>query len=451
MNYCGHCGSRLDADGRCPNCSAAERAVPRIVEQTSSPLPPPTVKPTGPAAGPPPPEAARAVPLPPDAPPAPTMPIGPAVDQQPTTAMSTVAPATTAGQAAQPTEIIPRLEPLPSQWAEVHDDDHLAIDEPQSWRKSQLATVGVIAAILLLAGLGVVLWNLLADDPDSIGTAPDVATTLAPEPPSTALPPTTLPPPETTAPGTLPDMSPLTIAPTVPAGVPPTAPETAATVEVSAPATVPATPTDAPTEPAPAETDPPARPDATPPPQTSPPPTAPPATAPPATPPPATAPPATAPPPPPAGPGSPQVLQDPLPSGLSYGQVQTSHTLGQQLADALAAEDWDRARALSPPLANSSDATLASGYAGLDRASLMLVDARNDGANQRLLIVSVANELGSRTSLYCFEWMAQPAAGTVRQGGGVGRISQVPGILTPQQVREDRGLADTIRDRCVWS
>jgi hypothetical protein len=30
--------------------------------------------------------------------------------------------------------------------------------------------VGVIAAILLLAGLGVVLWNLLADDPDSIET-----------------------------------------------------------------------------------------------------------------------------------------------------------------------------------------------------------------------------------------------------------------------------------------
>jgi hypothetical protein len=145
------------------------------------------------------------------------------------------------------------------------------------------------------------------------------------------------------------------------------------------------------------------------------------------------------------------VLQDPLPSGLSYGQVQASHSLGQQLGDALAAEDWNRARALSPPLANSTDATLAAGYAGLDRASLMLVDARDQGGDQRLLIVSVANELGSRTSLYCFEWMAQPRAGTVRQGGGVGRIAQVPGTLTPEQVREDDGLAETIRTRCVWS
>ena len=47
------------------------------------------------------------------------------------------------------------------------------LDDPQSWRRSQLATVGVIAAILLLAGLGVVLWNLLADEPDSLATVPE--------------------------------------------------------------------------------------------------------------------------------------------------------------------------------------------------------------------------------------------------------------------------------------
>jgi hypothetical protein len=147
-----------------------------------------------------------------------------------------------------------------------------------------------------------------------------------------------------------------------------------------------------------------------------------------------------------------QVLQDPLPSGMRYAEAQRSHELGQELADSLALEDWNRARALSPPLAGNSDAQLAAGYGGLDRASLMLLDSRQEGANQRMLIVSVANELGGRqTSLYCFEWLAQPGAGTVRQGGGVGRIARLNGTVTPEQVRNDGNLDATVRNNCVWS
>jgi hypothetical protein len=82
---------------------------------------------------------------------------------------------------------------------------------------------------------------------------------------------------------------------------------------------------------------------------------------------------------------------------------------------------------------------------------LILVDAREEGDSTRLLIVSVANELGSRTSLYCFEWTAQPGAGTVRQGGGVGRIARADGALSPNDVRADERLSAAIRDDCVWS
>jgi hypothetical protein len=114
-------------------------------------------------------------------------------------------------------------------------------------------------------------------------------------------------------------------------------------------------------------------------------------------------------------------------------------------------EDWNTARALSPALSSSSDESLRNGYGGLDRASLILVDARPEGDSTRLLIVSVANELGSRTSLYCFEWTAQPGAGTVRQGGGVGRIARADGTLSPDDVRADEDLAAAIRDDCVWS
>jgi hypothetical protein len=282
----------------------------------------------------------------------------------------------------------------------------------------------VIAAILLLAGLGVVLWNLLADDPDAIETLPDVSTTLFVEPTATGVQ-TTLPAPGTTAEGTLPERPPLTIAPTVPGAAGSTAPDT-----IPAPAATGA--------PVPVTT---ARP--------APQPTAAPATNPP--------PPATAPPPPPPSPpagsaGDPQALDDPLPSGAGYGSVRESHLLSQRLADALAAEDWNAARRLSPALASSSDESLRNGYGGLDRASLILVDAREEGDSTRLLIVSVANELnGSRTSLYCFEWTAQPGAGTVRQGGGVGRIARADGALSPDDVRADERLEGAIRNDCVWS
>jgi hypothetical protein len=300
----------------------------------------------------------------------------------------------------------------------------------------------VIAAILLLAGLGVVLWNLLADDPDAIETLPDVSTTLFVEPTATGVQ-TTLPAPGTTAEGTLPERPPLTIAPTVPGAAGSTAPDT-----IPAPAATGAPVPVTTARPAPQPTAAPA---------TNPPQTAPAETAPAETAPLETAPPATAPPPPPPSPpagsaGDPQALDDPLPSGAGYGSVRESHLLSPRLADALAAEDWNAARRLSPALASSSDESLRNGYGGLDRASLILVDAREEGDSTRLLIVSVANELnGSRTSLYCFEWTAQPGAGTVRQGGGVGRIARADGALSPDDVRADERLEGAIRNDCVWS
>ena len=173
MNYCGHCGTLLDDNGRCPTCSAAERGLPRIVEQTAPPPPPPPpprrhLPPH--RRRPPPPHGGRgdrrrrpprwpivAMPLPRRRPTSPTR-----------------------GRRRSAHRGPPAARARRSRGGSVVDDDETTLDDPQSWRRSQLATVGVIAAILLLAGLGVVLWNLLADDPDSLATVPSVASTAAP-------------------------------------------------------------------------------------------------------------------------------------------------------------------------------------------------------------------------------------------------------------------------------
>jgi hypothetical protein len=202
--------------------------------------------------------------------------------------------------------------------------------------------------------------------------------------------------------------------------------------------TVPATTTPAPTAP----------------PVTSPATTAPAATAPVTQPPtPSTSPATSAPAPvPQSGPGSPQVLNDPLPSGATAQAVGPAFALAQRLADALANEQWDTARSIDVDARGSSDQAFETGYGGLDRASLMLLDAVPEDGGYRLLVVSVANELGgAQTSLYCLEWTANTEDGTVDQHSGtVGLLARVSEVISPEAVRNDPALDRTVRDDCHW-
>jgi hypothetical protein len=162
---------------------------------------------------------------------------------------------------------------------------------------------------------------------------------------------------------------------------------------------------------------------------------------------------------PPSGPapnpalGSPQVLNDPLPSGLTADAVAPSFAVAQRLADALATEDWNTARRLDPEAAANTDQTFQVGYRGLDRASLMLLDARKEGEGVRLLFVSVANELdGKQTSLYCLEWSSYAGVGTIDQhAGAVGLLSRTSSTLSAEQVRGDPSLDSLVRTKCHWS
>jgi hypothetical protein len=153
-----------------------------------------------------------------------------------------------------------------------------------------------------------------------------------------------------------------------------------------------------------------------------------------------------------SGPGSPQVLNDPLPSGVSAQAVAPAFAVAQRLADALAGGQWDNVRAIDVDGRGASDQALEVGYGGLDRASLMLLDATPTADGYRLLVVSVANELGGeQTSLYCLEWSADPDAATVDQhGGSVGLVERVPEVLSPEAVRNDPALDEAVRSECHW-
>lgn len=255
-------------------------------------------------------------------------------------------------------------------------------------RASVLPILATVAAVVVLVGAGsFVLSRAGGDDPDSIVTPTDVATL-----------PTTAP---TTTPTTAPVTAPLAVDTTL-----------AATSE-DPPDTV------APTLPA----------------------TAPPLSAPPD--------PAAVPPPPPEpgpvdAPGSPQVLANVQPSGPTYAEVQASFEIAQEFGDALALEDWERARQLSPELAGASDADFVQGYGNTNRVSLILRDARSDGNGYRLLLVSVAVENGgARTSLFCLEWAVDPDARTVDQRGG-SKLATWDANAQPEAIRNDPAAMEVV-------
>ena len=143
------------------------------------------------------------------------------------------------------------------------------------------------------------------------------------------------------------------------------------------------------------------------------------------------------------------VLDDPLPSGMRSAEFAPSLSAAQRLADTLASGDWNTARSLDPGLGTLNDEELEDGYGSLDRATLLLVDARRQGDNDELLFVLVANErAGAQTTLYCAQstvsstGVVQPRSATVLQ-----RSSGTNGLA---DVQANPPVVDLIRDQCDW-
>lgn len=405
---CPKCGRELSAPGAaCLGClvdaSGAASPAPPPVPFVPSPaapsvvvVPPPSVAPSSPpppppspSAAPPPPPSVPEVALPP-LPPAPTVALPPVpVTPAPTVALPPV-PATPA-----PTGALPPV-PVAEYLAEPGSPPlPMPVLAPPRERGKRPALVLVVAAIAVVgAAVGAFLATRSDDDastsPGSVLTSIGDATT-SPASATTAPPAvsSTLAAPTTAVSTTVTTLATTTVAPTAP-------PTTVFDPTAAGP--VPPTP-------------------------------------------------------PLFGPGNPQVLSEPTPSGIPYANHSSSLAIAQQLGDALANDDWATARRLEPSKAGVSDGQYFTGYDGLDRVSLVLVDARPEGAGYRLLVVSVANERdGARTTFYCLEWSVDPAAGTVVQHNGVvGQIARVDRAISPEEARLDPLLDSAMRNQCVWS
>ena len=85
----------------------------------------------------------------------------------------------------------------------------------------------------------------------------------------------------------------------------------------------------------------------------------------------------------------------------------------QQVATALANGDWPAARALRPDLSND-DATLESGYGGLEQSTVIATSVSGDGTEVHGAYVAwETTASGDQTSIYCTDWTVDPDLGEV--------------------------------------
>ena len=150
------------------------------------------------------------------------------------------------------------------------------------------------------------------------------------------------------------------------------------------------------------------------------------------------------------GPGSPQVMNAPMPSGPTYEDVRSSLVIAQRLADALAAEDWVNARSLlaRPP---ADDGLFGLAYGLTDRYSLLLFDARVDGPGYQLLLGTVRNELNqTQTSVGCVEWYVEANRPIVDMLSERLIASYSNSAFSPEGLRNNSELDGQLRSSCTW-
>lgn len=237
--------------------------------------------------------------------------------------------------------------------------------------------------------------------------------------------------------------------------------------DTAAPSTIPAATVAITTTP-PTTTPPTTLPPTTLPPTTVPPTTVPPTTVPPSTAPPTTLPPTTVPPPttvapniwdtpvlpspplPTSGPGSPLIDGAQLPSGVRAVDAHPFLLNAQGLVDALAAGDWATARVLDPSI-TATDDELATTFAALDRASLILLDAGVAAGSYEMAAVEVLyNGAEEKTAVRCVQFVANGATGAVSRRGAF-PITTIDGNVTPEAVRLDAATFAEVRSRCTFA
>ncbi|HAP77041.1 MAG TPA: hypothetical protein DCR14_13260 [Acidimicrobiaceae bacterium] len=148
------------------------------------------------------------------------------------------------------------------------------------------------------------------------------------------------------------------------------------------------------------------------------------------------------------GPGASLVVSDPLPSGLSMDRADDALPFAQLFADRLAEGNWVGINRMLSDIP-ATDAELEASFGGIDRLSLIVVDASDDGFAVTLQLIGVANEADATTTIRCFRWSVSPDG---LSSGGVYEaaiIDQLDYQATPESVFEDTTLMSTYAAGCV--
>jgi len=116
--------------------------------------------------------------------------------------------------------------------------------------------------------------------------------------------------------------------------------------------------------------------------------------------------------------------------------------MAQQLATAFADGDWATARRISP-IPAWDDATYEEGFAGLERAEVVLADSsRGTDQKVQLWLAQIAHESrpeGRQTSVYCILWIFDPATRTIARESGHLLVKEA-GFVPPGDLRRGAGV-----------
>jgi hypothetical protein len=111
--------------------------------------------------------------------------------------------------------------------------------------------------------------------------------------------------------------------------------------------------------------------------------------------------------------------------------------LAQELATALADDEWDRARALEPAKRTQSDEGYRTAYGDLESSTAVLVSSTGDDVVQlRLGLVAHQNAgpSGSQTTLFCVTWVVDRKAAAISQTDDAELVRTAAGWIDAEDV-----------------
>ncbi|MEQ1701984.1 MAG: hypothetical protein ABMA25_17890, partial [Ilumatobacteraceae bacterium] len=148
------------------------------------------------------------------------------------------------------------------------------------------------------------------------------------------------------------------------------------------------------------------------------------------------------------GPGASLVASDPLPSGVTGVRASDALPYAQLFADRLADGDWAGVISMVtnlPPTAEQLDAS----FGRVDRLSLIVLDAADDGFGVTLQLAGVANESDGTTTVRCLRWTVNPDGLLTDGVYDPAIVAQWTDQRTAESVLADTASLDAIRAQCV--